>query len=57
MRFPPGSHSATGLKLSATPGAIRSLAPTEVQPTNQVLADLGYSVADIGELAAAGDTG
>ena len=49
MRFPPGSHSATGPKLSAAPGAIRSLAPTEGRHTNQVLADLEYSVADIGE--------
>ena len=49
MRFPPGSHSATGPKHSATPGAIRSLAPTEGKPTNQVLADLEYSVADMGE--------
>jgi len=35
------------IKLSETPGSIRSLAPTLGQHTDEVLAELGYSQADI----------
>jgi crotonobetainyl-CoA:carnitine CoA-transferase CaiB-like acyl-CoA transferase len=41
-------------KLSATPGAIRTQAPKLGEHTDEVLAGIGYAVADIQRLRSAG---
>ncbi len=43
-----------GTKLSETPGAVRSLAPSPGQHTDEVLASLGYDAASIGVLRGRG---
>ena len=43
----------TPIKLSATPGAIRSRAPLLGEHTDAILAEIGYSEAQIGQLRAA----
>lgn len=43
-------HPGIAIKLSDTPGSIRSLSPTLGEHADQVMADLGYSLAEIQEL-------
>jgi crotonobetainyl-CoA:carnitine CoA-transferase CaiB-like acyl-CoA transferase len=42
------------VKFSATPGSIRSGAPTLGEHTREVLAELGYAEAEVDRLLAAG---
>ena len=48
------SEGSVAIKLSDTPGTIRSAAPLPSEHTEDVLKDLGLSAADIGRLR---DTG
>jgi crotonobetainyl-CoA:carnitine CoA-transferase CaiB-like acyl-CoA transferase len=46
--------AATPVRLSDTPGQIRHRAPTPGEHTDEILAELGYSAADIADLYAVG---
>ena len=50
----PAPLTATPVKLSATPGTIRSVAPGIGEHTDEVLASLGYDMDEIAELRASG---
>ena len=50
----PAPLSATPVKLSATPGTIRSVAPGIGEHTDEVLTSLGYDMDEIAKLRAAG---
>jgi crotonobetainyl-CoA:carnitine CoA-transferase CaiB-like acyl-CoA transferase len=52
--FGPIRQVGIPIKLSATPGAIRSNAPVPGQHTDEILGQLGYSPADIARLRDAG---
>jgi len=51
------THPGTGIKLSETPGEIRDFAPLPGQHTDDILAALGYTGADITKLREAGALG
>ena len=50
-------HPGIGVKLSETPGEIRSVAPLQGQHTDEILSDLGFSSDEIAKLKEAGATG
>jgi crotonobetainyl-CoA:carnitine CoA-transferase CaiB-like acyl-CoA transferase len=50
-------HPGIGVKLSETPGEIRSVAPLQGQHTDEILSDLGFTSEDIAKLKEAGATG
>jgi crotonobetainyl-CoA:carnitine CoA-transferase CaiB-like acyl-CoA transferase len=50
----PAPVADTPVRLSATPGAIRSRAPLLGEHTDGILGEIGYSEAEIAQLRAAG---
>src|SRR5262249_323458 len=58
LDFPGAAHPVpvanTPLRLSATPGSIRKRAPRLGEHTDEVLAELGFTSADIAEMREAG---
>jgi crotonobetainyl-CoA:carnitine CoA-transferase CaiB-like acyl-CoA transferase len=50
----PAPVADTPVRLSATPGAIRSRAPLLGEHTDAILGEIGYSEAQIAQLRAAG---